>query len=88
MDALGADDLEGSVSEITPVADPLSRSYTVKLDLPARQSLRSGLYGVARFASGKRQALLIQQKAVAQRGQLAGVTTADITGKGKAGWEE
>src|SRR5262245_2542881 len=33
--ALGADDLEGGVSEITPVADPMSRSYTVKIDLPA-----------------------------------------------------
>src|SRR5262245_8100268 len=78
--ALGGDDLEGGVSEITPVADPMSRSYTVKIDLPARQSLRSGLYGVARFASGKRQATLIPQKAVAQRGQLAGVFVVDDAG--------
>jgi membrane fusion protein, multidrug efflux system len=80
IDALGADDLEGGVSEITPVADPMSRSYTVKIDLPARQSLRSGLYGVARFASGQRQAILIPQKAVAQRGQLAGVFVVDDVG--------
>ncbi len=78
--ALGADDLEGDVSEITPVADPMSRSYTVKIDLPARQSLRSGLYGVARFASGQRQAILIPQKAVAQRGQLTGVFVVDDAG--------
>jgi multidrug efflux pump subunit AcrA (membrane-fusion protein) len=80
IDALGADDMEGGVSEITPVADPMSRSYTVKIDLPARQSLRSGLYGVARFASGQRQAILIPQKAVAQRGQLAGVFVVDDVG--------
>jgi multidrug efflux pump subunit AcrA (membrane-fusion protein) len=80
IDALGADDLEGGVSEITPAADPMSRSYTVKIDLPARQSLRSGLYGVARFASGQRQAILIPQKAVAQRGQLAGVFAVDDAG--------
>jgi multidrug efflux pump subunit AcrA (membrane-fusion protein) len=80
IDALGADDLEGGVSEITPVADPMSRSYTVKIDLPARQSLRSGLYGVARFASGQRQATLIPQKAVAQRGQLSGVFVVDDAG--------
>src|SRR6266542_185023 len=80
IDALSADDLEGGVSEIAPAADPMSRSYTVKIDLPARQSLRSGLYGVARFASGQRQAILIPQKAVAQRGQLAGVFVVDDAG--------
>jgi len=80
IDALGADDLEGGVSEITPAADPMSRSYTVKIDLPARQYSRSGLYGVARFASGQRQAILIPQKAVAQRGQLAGVFAVDDAG--------
>ena len=80
IDALGADDLEGGVSEIAPVADPMSRSYTVKIDLPSRQSLRSGLYGVARFASDQRQAILIPQKAVAQRGQLVGVFVVDDEG--------
>ncbi|MGH9836447.1 MAG: efflux RND transporter periplasmic adaptor subunit [Blastocatellia bacterium] len=80
IDALGADDLEGAVSEITPAADPMSRSYTVKVDLPARQSLRSGLYGAARFASGQKQAILIPQKAVTQRGQLAGVFVVDDAG--------
>ena len=80
IDALGADDLEGAVSEITPVADPMSRSYTVKIDLPARQSARSGLYGVARFASGQKEAILIPQKAVTQRGQLAGVFVVDDAG--------
>ncbi|MGE0131458.1 MAG: efflux RND transporter periplasmic adaptor subunit [Blastocatellales bacterium] len=80
VDALGADDLEGGVSEITPAADPMSRSYAVKIDLPARQSLRSGLYGVARFASGQRRAILIPQKAVSQRGQLTGVFVVDDAG--------
>jgi multidrug efflux pump subunit AcrA (membrane-fusion protein) len=80
IDALGADDPEGCVSEITPAADPMSRSYTVKIDLPARQPLRSGLYGVARFASGQRQAILIPRKSVTQRGQLAGVFVVDDAG--------
>jgi multidrug efflux pump subunit AcrA (membrane-fusion protein) len=80
IDAFGADDLEGAVSEITPAADPMSRSCTVKIDLPARQSVRSGLYGAARFASGQKQAILIPQKAVTQRGQLAGVFVVDDAG--------
>lgn len=80
IDALGVDKLEGGVSEITPAADPMSRSGTVKIDLPASQYMRSGLYGVARFASGQRQAILIPQKAVTQRGQLAGVFAVDDAG--------
>jgi multidrug efflux pump subunit AcrA (membrane-fusion protein) len=77
IDALGADDLEGGVSEIMPAADPMSRSYTVKVDLPSRQGLRSGLYGVARFASGRKQSMLIPRKAVVERGHLVGVFAVD-----------
>jgi multidrug efflux pump subunit AcrA (membrane-fusion protein) len=80
IDALGADDLDGGVSEITPAADPMSRSYAVKIDLPVRQGLRSGLYGAARFVSGQKQAILIPRKAVVQRGQLAGVFVVDDAG--------
>ncbi len=80
IDALGVDDLEGSVSEITPAADPMSRSYTVKIDLPARQGWRSGLYGTARFTSGQQQALLIPRNAIVERGQLAGVFVVDDAG--------
>jgi RND family efflux transporter MFP subunit len=77
IDALGAGDMEGGVSEITPAADPMSRSYTVKIDLPARQGLRSGLYGVARFTSGRKQAMVVLRKAVVERGQLVGVFVVD-----------
>jgi len=80
IDALGADDLDGGVSEITPAADPMSRSYTVKIDLPPRQGLRTGLYGVARFTTGQKQAIVIPQKAVAQRGQLVSVFMVDDAG--------
>jgi multidrug efflux pump subunit AcrA (membrane-fusion protein) len=80
IDALGADDLEGGVSGITPAADPMSRSYMVKIDLPARQDLRSGLYGVARFMSGRKEAIVIPHKAVTYRGQLAGVFVVDDAG--------
>lgn len=77
IDALGNAEFDATVGEIMPSADPASRSYTVKLDLPPQSLLRSGMYGTARFASGQRQALLIPQAALVQRGQLTGVFVID-----------
>ncbi len=77
IDALGGEELAGTVAEILPAADPMSRSYTVKIDLPSSSSLRSGLYGTARFAGGRRQALTVPAKAIVQRGQLTGVFVVD-----------
>lgn len=80
IDALGDEELTGRVAEIVPAADPASRSYTVKIALPARRMMRSGLYGVAQFGVGQRQAILVPQKSVVQRGQLIGVFAADSNG--------
>lgn len=84
IDALGDQELDGRVAEIVPAADPASRSYTVKIDLPpvegkdgARPILRSGLYGKARFAVGRKRAVLIPQMAIVRRGQLTGVFVVD-----------
>lgn len=77
IDALGGELLPATVGEIVPAADPSSRTYTVKLDLPAQPLLRSGLYGTAQFASGERQGITIPQGALVQRGQLTGVFVVD-----------
>lgn len=76
----------GQVSEIVPEADPASRTFTVKIDLPASASktspsaLRSGLYGKARFAIGEKTVITIPIKAVIERGQLVQVYVVDQTG--------
>jgi RND family efflux transporter MFP subunit len=69
--------IEGRVSEIVPAIDAASRSFTVKIDLPAIAQLRSGLFGRARFAFGTRQVLAVPAAAVTERGQLASVFVAD-----------
>lgn len=38
-------ELEGVVSEIAPVADPNTRTFCVKLDLPSAPNLRPGQFG-------------------------------------------
>jgi RND family efflux transporter MFP subunit len=77
IDALGAKELKGKVGEIVPAADPSSRTFLVKLDLPADPGLRSGLFGRAHFARGERTSLLVPRSAVVERGQLQGVYILD-----------
>jgi RND family efflux transporter MFP subunit len=73
IDALDNAELKGKVVQIIPAADPASRAFLVKIDLPTAPRLRSGLFGRARFSRGERQALLIPRTAVVERGQLQGV---------------
>ena len=60
-----------SVAQIVPAADPASRSFQVKLDLPPARNLHAGMYATADFPGVSRQAILAPQTAVAQRGSLA-----------------
>jgi RND family efflux transporter MFP subunit len=63
----------GRVAEVVPSVDAATRSFTVKIDLPVLPGLRSGMFGRAGFAAGKREALLVPQSAVAERGQIRSV---------------
>ncbi len=62
--------LDGTVREITPSADASTRTILVKVALPARDGLVSGLFGRLRIPSGTYQALVVPAKAVRQVGQL------------------
>ena len=77
IDALGDADLSGKVVQIVPAADPTSRSFLVKVELPSDSRLRSGFFGRARFPRGERTSLLIPRSAVVERGQLQGVYVID-----------
>lgn len=77
VDALEGTSLKGKVVQMMPAADPGSRSFLVKIELPVEARLRSGLFGRAQFPSGQRPSLLIPQTAVVQRGQLQGVYVLD-----------
>lgn len=77
IEALGDAGVSGKVVQIVPAADAASRSFVVKVELPADTRLRSGLFGRAKFARGERQSLLIPRTAVLDRGQLQGVFVLD-----------
>jgi RND family efflux transporter MFP subunit len=78
VDALDSTELRGKVVQIVPAADPGSRSFLVKIELPADVRLRSGLFGRAQFSRGERSSLSIPQSAVVGRGQLQGVYVLDL----------
>ena len=73
IDSLGNRTLTGKVVQIVPAADPASRSFTVKIELPSNSQVRSGLFGRARFPRGERQSILVPQTALLHRGQLDAV---------------
>ena len=85
IEALGGQELHGTVEEIVPTADPSSRSYLVRIrinpgELTGGRVLRSGLYGKARFLSGQKQVVTLPQQAIVRRGQLVGVYAVDESG--------
>lgn len=63
-------ELEGNVGEIAPAADPNSRTFLVKLDLPGASALRAGQFGRVAMPVGETSALRIPISAVVQRGQM------------------
>lgn len=72
--------LTGHVAEIVPAADPASRSFLLKLNLPHTPGLRAGMYATARFPGAERPAILAPQSAVIQRGSLSYVYALDSSG--------
>jgi RND family efflux transporter MFP subunit len=77
IDALENTQLSGKVVQIVPAADPVSRSFLVKVELPADARLRSGFFGRSRFPRGERSALLIPRTSLVERGQLQGIYVLD-----------
>jgi len=63
-------ELEGVVSEIAPAADPNSRTFLVKLDLPPTPGLRAGQFGRVAVPVGETSALRVPASAVLQRGEM------------------
>jgi membrane fusion protein, multidrug efflux system len=63
-------ELEGVVSEIAPAGDPNSRTFVVKLDLPASAGLLAAQFGRVAIPVGETPARRTLASAVIQRGQM------------------
>jgi multidrug efflux pump subunit AcrA (membrane-fusion protein) len=77
IDALGEALLIGKVVEAAPSADPLSRTFKVKIALPEQAGINSGMYGKALCPREERETILIPREALIKRGQLEQVFLVD-----------
>ena len=68
--ALVGNDLAGVVSEVSPAADPNSRTFRVKLDLPPTAGLRLGQFGRVVVPLGETASVRVPATALVVRGQM------------------
>lgn len=62
--------IEGTVVEMAPIADPASRTFLVKLDLPTTDGIRSGQFGRVWIVTGEGRSIRVPLPAVVARGQM------------------
>jgi membrane fusion protein, multidrug efflux system len=79
---LGSQQAEGRVIEVVPAADPATRTFVAKVELPRNCKCQSGQYGSANFAIGVGNRLLVPSHALVRRGELEGLFV--INSKGVA----
>jgi RND family efflux transporter MFP subunit len=77
IDSMTPSELKGPIAEIQPAADPASRTFVVKVNLPRNHQLRAGLYGEAFFDGGLSKGIWIQPGSIIHQGQLEGVYVLD-----------
>ncbi len=58
------------ITQVTPGIDPITRTFTVRIDLPYSAGLQSGLYVKLHVPYGKRSAVMAPKAAIGRRGQL------------------
>jgi RND family efflux transporter MFP subunit len=69
--------VRGRVREIAPAVDAASRSFTVKVALPAMAQIRSGVSGRAQFVTGSRKVIAVPAAAIVPRGQMQWIFVVD-----------
>ncbi len=69
-------ELSGTVSDVIPSVDPSTRTFLVKIAISG-SGVRNGSYGKVSIPVAKKDILLVNKKAVVQRGQLTGIYTVD-----------
>ena len=85
VDALPGADIRGRISEIVPAADPQTRSFTVKVDLPPVIGLLPGMFGRVALETGRRDAVLLPDGSLTDKEGMQGVYV--VTADGRAAFQ-
>ncbi len=72
--------ITGKIARLVPAADPATRTYLVKIDLPQGTQLKSGMYVLVAFPTGQREGVRVPQSAVLDRAGITGVFVVDNQG--------
>lgn len=75
--SLGDLSIQGKVAAVSPSADERSRSFLVKVDLPADAPVHAGMFARADITIGEEDLILIPPGAVRHEGHLTGVFILD-----------
>ncbi|MBI5854860.1 MAG: efflux RND transporter periplasmic adaptor subunit [Nitrospirae bacterium] len=86
IDALGAQVLRGTVSQILPAGDPQTHTFTVKVDVPMTPGLKSGMFGRLQLDKGVTQTMLVPASAIVERGELTSVFVVGSDQIGRLRW--
>lgn len=76
-------EIPGKIAEITPAADPVTHSFTLKVDLGAKE-LAAGLAGRLFLPLPSRAAVMVPKSAVLRVGGLTMVVIRDAEGKARS----
>jgi RND family efflux transporter MFP subunit len=67
----------GTVNEVVPHVDPATRTFLVKVSLPATSNIRSGQYGQGAFTVGSSQGITVPRTALREQGAITAVWIID-----------
>ncbi len=70
--------VKGTVAEVIPAADPRSRTFRARIDLPSAEGLYPGMFGRLRLPVGEREIVRIPSAAIVRVGQLQTVVVNDL----------
>lgn len=72
--------VQGHVAEVAPAADPATRTFLIKIDLPKDCVSSSGQYGKVEFPLGEARRLTVPLTALIERGELESVYVVSAQG--------
>jgi RND family efflux transporter MFP subunit len=73
FDALSGREVQGRIGEVIPAADPATRTFIVKIDLPRTAGILPGMFGRAFLPAGMRKAVLVPDTSIVEREGVQGV---------------